>query len=120
LRYTRSVVSTEREADVGADVEHRDLDRRDLALDVGDERLHVDFLARVGAEAVRLAARLADRGDERLELLAGAPGDAGDEALRARSGGRSRRRSNRRRRSRAPISVRSLPSPDNRQRNNCA
>ena len=77
----------QREADVGADVEHRDLDRRDLALDVCDQGLHVDFLARVGGEAVRLAALAADRRDQRLELLGGAPGDAGDEAFAGEAAG---------------------------------
>ena len=78
-----------REAHVGADVEHRDLDRRDLALDVRDQRLDVDFLARVGREAVRFAALVADLRDQRLELVGAAPGDAGDEAF-AREAARDR------------------------------
>ena len=78
-----------READVGADVEDGDLDRRDLALDVRDERLDVDLLARVGAEAVRLAAVGADLRDQRLELVGAAPRDAGDEAF-AREAARDR------------------------------
>ncbi len=79
----------DREAHVRADVEDRDLDRRDLALDVRDQRLDVDLLARVGAEAVRRAAVGADLRHERLELVGAAPGDARDIAL-AREAARDR------------------------------
>ncbi len=44
------------EANIGADVEDRHFDRRDVLLDLLHQRDHVVLLARVGAEAVRLAA----------------------------------------------------------------
>jgi hypothetical protein len=67
------------EANVGADVEDGDLDRCDLALDVRDQRLDVELLARVGREAVRLAAVGLDLRDQRRELVGAAPRHAGDE-----------------------------------------
>ena len=77
------------EAHVGADVEDGDLDRRDLALDVRNQRLDVDLLARVGGKAVRLAAFGADRLDQGLELVGSAPRHARDQAL-AREAARDR------------------------------
>jgi len=61
------------EAHVGADVEHRDLDRPDVAFDARHQCEHIVSLARVRAEGVRRAAGRDDTVDQRLQLVGAAP-----------------------------------------------
>src|SRR3546814_11041426 len=59
----------DREIHIGADVEHRDLDRADLGLDPTEQRDHRVFVARVGGEGGRLMALVADRLREGVEQV---------------------------------------------------
>ena len=68
-------------ANIGADVEHGDLDRPQVALDAQHELGHLLFLARIGAERLGRAAGSADRFHQRRQLVAVAAHDRGDEAL---------------------------------------
>jgi hypothetical protein len=69
------------EAHVGTDVEDHHLDRRDLLLDVLEQRGHFLFVARVRPERMHQPAVLADLLDQRLQVLDETPRHAGDEAF---------------------------------------
>jgi hypothetical protein len=66
---------------IGNDIEDGDLDGAHLTLDGVDEGHHLLLLARVRPEGTRLAARGLDAGHQGRELVGGAAGDAGREAL---------------------------------------
>jgi hypothetical protein len=75
------------EAHIGADIEHRDLDRADLALDLVDHGDGLVLLARIGAEGAGPAALLLDLPDQRFELVGVAARHAGDIALASEAAG---------------------------------
>lgn len=79
----------DREIHIRADVEHRDLDRADLGLDLIEQRNHRFFHARVGGEGARLMPVVADLLREGFQLLgvAFAAVDAGGEARGGKGAG---------------------------------
>ena len=75
------------EAHVGADVEHHHVDRRDLLLDVLEQRGHLLLVARVRAEGVHHAAVGADLLHQRLQVFHEAAGDARHQPLARKAPG---------------------------------